>query len=107
PFRAKVLHTLAQRIVWYGALADVIWDTAKDLVDHLRGKLSFDQVLRRGGVHVCRAGDRRGMARRLQRVSATQLAGATRPGGLRSQRGEHGGPVMPTGGLQASHLKEG
>jgi len=54
-FDAKLLYQAGRAVAWTGAVADVVVSTAMDLVAWIRGKISFESLLRRFGVNVCEA----------------------------------------------------
>lgn len=55
-FCSRLLHRIAQSRIMVSAIAEVVVETAIDLVDVLRGRMSFEDLLRRFGVHVTTAG---------------------------------------------------
>jgi hypothetical protein len=54
-FSDRLLHRIAGSAVALGAVAEVVVETAIDLVRVMRGEMSFDDLLRSFGVHVCTA----------------------------------------------------
>jgi hypothetical protein len=54
-FSSRLLQRIAGSRVVTSAIAEVILETAIDIVDVLRGRMSFDDLLRRFGVHVTTA----------------------------------------------------
>jgi hypothetical protein len=55
-FDFKLLRSVGGKIVVGGAIADVVVTTAKDLLAHLRGELTMDEVVLRGIVTLLAAG---------------------------------------------------
>lgn len=66
-FSAKLLHKLAGSRLVVSAVAEIILETALDVVEVLKERMSFEQLLRRFGVHCCKAvGSAAGVAVALQ-----------------------------------------
>jgi hypothetical protein len=62
-FSDRLLHRIAGSAIMLGAIAEVVVETAIDLVRVLRHEMTFDDLLRSLGVHVCTAaGGALGMA---------------------------------------------
>lgn len=55
-FSSRLLHRIARSRLTASAVAEVVVETAIDLVAVLRRQMSFEQLLRRFGVHVTTAG---------------------------------------------------
>jgi hypothetical protein len=55
-FSSRLLQRIARFRIAVSAIAEVVVETAIDLVDVLRGRMSFNELLRRFGVHVTTAG---------------------------------------------------
>lgn len=55
-FSDRLIHRIARSTYWLGAVAEVIVETAIDLFAVVTGKLTFEELLRRFGVHVFTAG---------------------------------------------------
>lgn len=49
-FRARILHLVASKACWAGAVADFVVSTARDVVRWARNEIDFDELLRRAGV---------------------------------------------------------
>jgi hypothetical protein len=54
-FSDRLLHRIAGSTVMLGAIAEVLVETTIDVVRVLRGEMTFDELLRSFGVHVCTA----------------------------------------------------
>jgi hypothetical protein len=54
-FSSRLLQRIARSRLLVSAIAEVVVETAVDLVDVLRGRISFEDLLRRFGVHVATA----------------------------------------------------
>lgn len=54
-FSSRLLQRIARSRIVVSAIAEVVVETALDLVDVLRGRISFEDLLRRFGVHVTTA----------------------------------------------------
>ncbi len=54
-FSDRLLHRIAGSTVMLGAIAEVLVETTIDVVSVLRGEMTFDDLLRSFGVHVCTA----------------------------------------------------
>ncbi|MCC6213806.1 MAG: hypothetical protein IT376_02985 [Polyangiaceae bacterium] len=55
-FSSRLLQRIARSRIAVSAIAEVVVETAIDLVDVLRDRMSFEDLLRRFGVHVTTAG---------------------------------------------------
>jgi hypothetical protein len=55
-FSSKLLQRIAKSRIVVSAIAEVVVETAIDLVDVLRNRMTFEDLLRRFGVHVATAG---------------------------------------------------
>lgn len=51
-FNARIVQRVAQGVVWTGAVADVVVSTAIEVWRWMKNEISFDELLRRFGVHV-------------------------------------------------------
>lgn len=54
-FNARILQKVARGVVWTGAVADVVVSTAVEVWRWLKQEISFDELLRRFGVHATAA----------------------------------------------------
>jgi hypothetical protein len=54
-FCSRLLHRITRSRIAVSAIAEVVVETAMDFVAVLRGRMSFDDLLRRFGVHVATA----------------------------------------------------
>ena len=51
-YDAKLLHAVGRGATWTGAVADVVVSTAVDVVAWARKEITFEELLKRAGVHV-------------------------------------------------------
>lgn len=51
-FNARILAKVGNGVVWAGAIADVVVSTAVEVWRWLKSQISFEELLRRAGVHV-------------------------------------------------------
>jgi hypothetical protein len=54
-FNERILADVGTGAVWAGAIADVVVSTAADLWGWMKGQITFEEVLRRAGVHTLAA----------------------------------------------------
>jgi hypothetical protein len=55
-FDGRLLQALGGSVVVAGAIADVVVTTAKEVVAWTKNQITFDELLRRAGVHVFSTG---------------------------------------------------
>jgi len=55
-FDSRLLKKLGGRVVIASAIADVVIETARDIISWVRGELTFEDVARRAGVTICASG---------------------------------------------------
>jgi len=55
-FRSRLLHAAGRSTLWAGAVADIVVSTSIEIVDWIKGSISFEELLRRTGVHITTAG---------------------------------------------------
>ncbi len=55
-FRSRLLHAAGRSTIWAGAVADIVVSTSREIVDWIEGYITFEELLRRTGVHITTAG---------------------------------------------------